>query len=295
MKVPAAEIDVTEDLVRGLLDDQCPDLADRPLTLVANGWDNVIFRLGDDLVARVPRRQLGADLVQHEHRWLPDLAQRLPIPIAAPLRTGAPSDAYPWAWSICPWFDGEVAADTELGDPPTEAQRLGDFVAAFHTPAPPEAPDNQFRGQPVAYLRPRIRDNIELLGWTIDAGSVAAQANHLLDVDDWGGPPLWLHGDLHTANLIVRNGEIVAVLDLGDITSGDPAVDLAVAWMLFGEDDRTTFRAAAGSVLAVDDATWQRGQAWALHFALLYLLHSADSERFARMGRSLLSAVVTAG
>jgi aminoglycoside phosphotransferase (APT) family kinase protein len=295
MKVPAAEIDVTEDLVRGLLDDQCPDLADRPLTLVANGWDNVIFRLGDDLVARVPRRQLGADLVQHEHRWLPDLAQRLPIPIAAPLRTGAPSDAYPWAWSICPWFDGEVAADTELGDPPTEAQRLGDFVAAFHTPAPPEAPDNQFRGQPVAYLRPRIRDNIELLGSTIDAGSVAAQANHLLDVDDWGGPPLWLHGDLHTANLIVRNGEIVAVLDLGDITSGDPAVDLAVAWMLFGEDDRTTFRAAAGSVLAVDDATWQRGQAWALHFALLYLLHSADSERFARMGRSLLSAVVTAG
>ena len=295
MNVPAAEIDVTEDLVRGLLDDQCPDLADRPLTLVANGWDNVIFRLGDDLVARVPRRQLGADLVQHEHRWLPDLAQRLPIPIAAPLRTGAPSDAYPWAWSICPWFDGEVAADTELGDPPTEAQRLGDFVAAFHTPAPPEAPDNQFRGQPVAYLRPRIRDNIELLGSTIDAGSVAAQANHLLDVDDWGGPPLWLHGDLHTANLIVRNGEIVAVLDLGDITSGDPAVDLAVAWMLFGEDDRTTFRAAAGSVLAVDDATWQRGQAWALHFALLYLLHSADSERFARMGRSLLSAVVTAG
>jgi len=295
MNVPAAEIDVTEDLVRGLLDDQCPDLADRPLTLVANGWDNVIFRLGDDLVARVPRRQLGADLVQHEHRWLPDLAQRLPIPIAAPLRTGAPSDTYPWAWSICPWFDGEVAADTELGDPPTEAQRLGDFVAAFHTPAPPEAPDNQFRGQPVAYLRPRIRDNIELLGSTIDAGSVAARANHLLDVDDWSGPPLWLHGDLHTANLIVRNGEIVAVLDLGDITSGDPAVDLAVAWMLFGEDDRTTFRAAAGSVLAVDDATWQRGQTWALHFALLYLLHSADSERFARMGRSLLSAVVTAG
>ena len=295
MKVPAAEIDVTEDLVRGLLRDQCPDLADRPLTLVANGWDNVIFRLGDDLVARVPRRQLGADLVEHEHRWLPDLAQRLPIPIAAPLRTGAPSDTYPWAWSICPWFDGEVAADTELGDPPMEAQRLGDFVAAFHTPAPPEAPYNQFRGQPMAYLRPRIGDNIELLGSAIDAGPVAACANELLDVHDWAGPPLWLHGDLHTANLVVRNGEIVAVLDLGDITSGDPAVDLAVAWMLFGEDDRSIFRAAAGSTHAVDDAMWQRGQAWALHFALLYLLHSADSERFARMGRSLLAAVVTAG
>lgn len=294
MNVPSAEIDVTEDLVRSLLEDQFPDLADRPLRFVANGWDNVIFRLGDDHVARLPRRQLGADLVEHEHRWLPDLAQRLPIPIAAPLRTGAPSDAYPWAWSICRWFDGEVAAETDLGDPPTEAQRLGDFVAAFHTPAPPDAPYNQFRGQPVAYLRTRIGDNIELLESAIDAGAVAALANDLLDVDDWSGPPLWLHGDLHTANLIVRNGEIAAVLDLGDITSGDPAVDLAVAWMLFGEGDRTIFRAAAGSTHAVDDATWQRGQAWALHFALLYLLHAADSERFARMGRSLLAALVAA-
>ncbi len=295
MNVPVAEIEITEDLVRGLLDDQFPDLADRPLTLVANGWDNVIFRLGDDLVARLPRRQLGADLVEHEHRWLPDLAQRLPIPIAVPLRAGVPSHSYPWAWSICPWFDGEVAADTELGDPPTEALRLGGFVAAFHTPAPPDAPDNQFRGQPMAYLRPRVSDNIEHLGSTIDARSVAGRADELLDVDDWVGPPLWLHGDLHTANLVVRNGEIAAVLDLGDITSGDPAVDLAIAWMLFGDDDRASFRAAAGSVLAVDDAMWQRGQAWALHFALLYLLHSADSERFARMGRSLLAAVVAPG
>jgi len=295
MNIPSPEIDVTEELVRSLLEDQFPDLGDRPLDLVANGWDNAIFRLGDDLVARLPRRQLGADLVQHEHRWLPGLAQRLPIPIAVPLRTGAPSEAYPWAWSICPWFDGEVAADAQLDDPPTEAQRLGDFVGAFHTPAPPDAPDNPFRGQPMAYLRPRLRDSTELLGSVIDGGAVAAKANELLDVDDWGGPPLWLHGDLHTANLIVRNGEIIAVLDLGDITSGDPAVDLAVAWMLFGEGDRTIFRAAAGSSFAVDDATWQRGQAWALHFALLYLLHAADSERFARMGRSLLAAVVADG
>lgn len=293
MNVPSAEVDITEALVRRLLEEQFPDLAERSLTLVANGWDNVIFRLGDDLVARLPRRQFGADLVEHEHRWLPDLASRLPIPIAVPLRSGAPSDVYPWAWSICPWFDGEVAADAVLRDPPTQARRLGEFVAAFHTPAPPDAPDNPFRSQPMAYLRPRIRDNIELLGSSIDGGAVAVQANELLAVDDWGGPPVWLHGDLHTANLVVRNGEIVAVLDLGDITSGDPAVDLAVAWMLFGEGDRAIFRAAAGSTIAVDDATWQRSQAWALHFALLYLLHSADSERFARMGRSLLAAVVS--
>jgi aminoglycoside phosphotransferase (APT) family kinase protein len=187
-----------------------------------------------------------------------------------------------------------VAADSALRDPLAEAQRLGDFVAAFHTPAPPDAPDNPFRGQPMAYLRLRVSDNIERLGSTIDTHSVGALADELLDVDDWSGPPLWLHGDLHTANMIVRDGAIVAVLDLGDITSGDPSVDLAVAWMLFDEPDRAIFRAAAGSAFTIDDATWQRGQAWALHFSLLYLLHSADAERFGRMGRALLAAVVGA-
>jgi aminoglycoside phosphotransferase (APT) family kinase protein len=294
MNVPAAEIDVTQDLVRRLIETQFPDLSKRAVTLVANGWDNVIFRLGDDLVVRLPRRQLGADLVQHEHRWVPDLAKRLPIPIAAPLRAGLPSQEYPWAWSICPWFDGEVAADSALRDPLTQAQRLGDFVAAFHTPAPPDAPDNPLRGQPMAFLRPRVSDNIERLGSTIDSRSAVALATELFDVDDWAGTPLWLHGDLHTANLIVHDGEIVAVLDLGDITSGDPAVDLAVAWMLFDEDARTVFRSAAGAVFTIDDATWVRGRAWALHFSLLYLLHSADAERFGRMGRALLAAVIDA-
>ena len=81
------------------------------------------------------------------------------------------------------------------------------------------------------------------------------------------------------------------MIDFGDITSGDPSVDLAVAWMLFEESDRAVFRAAAGADRPIDDATWQRGQLWALHFALLYLLHSADNERFARMGRELIATV----
>jgi aminoglycoside phosphotransferase (APT) family kinase protein len=290
--MPAAEIEITEDLVRSLLLDQHPDLADEPLALVANGWDNVIYRLGDELVVRLPRRQLGADLVEHEHRWLPELVARLPIPIAAPVRTGQPSADYPWTWSICPWFDGDVAADVTLADPVVEARRLGEFVAAFHTDAPADAPDNPFRGQPVAGLRPRISASIERLGASIDADAVVRRRDELCDVADWSRPPVWLHGDLHSANIVVREGAIVAVLDLGDITSGDPACDFAVAWMLFDEPERAVFRDAAGAMMPVDDPTWQRAQAWALHFALLYLLHSADSERFARMGTRLLSAVL---
>ena len=114
----------------------------------------------------------------------------------------------------------------------------------------------------------------------------------LAEVAAWDGPALWVHGDLHSANILVHDGSISAVIDFGDITSGDPAVDLAVAWMLFDEADRAVFRAAAGASRPIDDATWQRGQLWALHFAVLYLLHSADAPRFQRMGTHLLAAVM---
>jgi aminoglycoside phosphotransferase (APT) family kinase protein len=293
--MPAAEVEITEGLVRRLLAAQHPDLADQPLLLVANGWDNAIFRVGDALVVRLPRRQLGADLVANEQRWLPGLAERLPIPIAAPLRVGVPTDEYPWAWSICPWFDGDVAADAVLASPMTEARRLGAFVAALHIEAPPDAPDNPFRGQPIAELRPRIDASVDRLGDVIDRRSIVRLVDRLCDVDDWPGPPVWLHGDLHSANVVVRDGAIAAVLDFGDITSGDPACDLAIAWMLFTGDDRNAFRSAAAPRSPVDDATWQRAHVWAVHFALLYVLHSADNERFARMGRSLLTAVIEDG
>jgi aminoglycoside phosphotransferase (APT) family kinase protein len=289
--MPAAEIEITVDLVHALVAEQHPDLADLELSLVANGWDNAIFRLGSTLAVRVPRRRAGADLVEHEHRWLPGMAERLPIPIAAPVRMGRPSSTYPWSWSICPWFDGEVAADVALSEPVADARRLGAFVAALHQPAPPEAPINANRGQPIVELRSRVVANVELLGPQIDTRRVLERFEQLASVDEWSDRPLWLHGDLHSANLVVVDGTISAVLDFGDITAGDPAVDLAVAWMLFDEDARRAFRTASGPI---DDATWSRAQAWALHFALLYVLNSADSDRFQRMGRSLLAAVLAA-
>jgi aminoglycoside phosphotransferase (APT) family kinase protein len=289
--MPAAEIDIDDGLVRRLLADQHPDLAGLPLTLVANGWDNAVFRLGGDLAVRLPRRQLGADLVVNEQRWLPELASRLPLPVPVPLRVGLPSGDYPWNWTVVAWFDGDVAADVTLAAPTFEARRLGGFVDALHAPAPADAPLNPFRGQPIAELRPRVVTSIERLGASIDARAVAARLDRLTDVDDWHDTPVWLHGDLHSANVVVRDGTICAVIDFGDITSGDPAVDLAIGWMLFDGAALDVFRASAGTV---DDATWSRAQAWALHFALLYLLHSADSPRFGRMGAHLLERVVPA-
>ncbi len=177
----------------------------------------------------------------------------MPIPICAPLHAGRPGCGYPWSWSVCPWFDGDVAADVALDrSDAVRPSRLGEFVAALHQPAPADAPYNEFRrGKPIAEFIPRIEANLRRRSSTPTRFArtrptrtelpVRDRLAELADVAEWDGPALWLHGDLHSANIIVADGSISAVIDFGDITAGDPAVDLAVAWMLFDEADRAAF------------------------------------------------------
>jgi aminoglycoside phosphotransferase (APT) family kinase protein len=287
--MPAAEVPVDVDLVRRLLEEQHPDLAERPLALVANGWDNAIFRLGDDLAVRLPRRALAVPLVEHEHRWLPDLAPRLPLPIPAPVRVGRPGCGYPWPWSVCPWFEGTTALETPPADPLAAATDLGRFLRALHEPAPPEAPANPYRGIPLADREERTLDAIDHVDG-IDRRAVRARWDELSAAPRWDGPALWLHGDVHPGNLLVADGRLAAVLDFGDLTSGDPASDLAVAWMLLPPDARPAFRAAAGPD---DDATWTRAQAWALALGLVIGASSADNPAYARLSERTIAAAMT--
>ncbi len=285
--MPAAEVDIDDALVRALLREQFPDLAALPLTPLSSGWDNVLYRLGPHLVVRLPRRAAAAPLVAHEQQWLPVLAPRLPLPIPAPVRAGRPGCGYPWAWNVVPWFDGASA----LAEPPRDlsaaATTIGRFVRALHTPAPADAPPNPVRGVPLADRSARLHDTVEALRDEIDAGAIERTWSQLVDTPPWPGPPVWLHGDLHPANILVDRGAISAVVDWGDITSGDPATDLAVAWMLFPPDQRLVFRAAAGHV---DDDTWARARGWALALGLAYLGNSADNPAFAALGRRVIDA-----
>lgn len=285
---PAAEVEVTEALVRALLADQHPDLADRPITPLASGWDNALLRLGDDLIARLPRRELAVPLVAHEHRWLPELAPRLPLPIPVPVRTGRPGAGYPWPWSVVAHRPGDSALRTPPDDPADAARVLGRFLAAMGRPAPADAPPNPFRGIPLADRDDRTRAWIDQLSSLIDAPSVTACWAAHVALPRWTGPPIWLHGDLHPNNLIVDRGRIAAVIDFGDLTAGDPATDLGVAWTLLPAEVRPLLREA----LDVDDDTWARGRGWALSLGLAYLAHSADDPDFGRCGLATIDAVL---
>jgi len=290
---PAAEVDVSADLVRRLLADQHPDLARLPVEFLANGWDNELYRVGDGLVARLPRRALGAQIITNEQRWLPGLAPRMPLPIPYPERTGVPACGYPYSWSVVPYLPGVPAAQASSFDPAAAAAAVGGFLGALHVPAPADAPANPFRGVPLAERAGIFAASLALIGGQVDRDAVLRAWVAALTAPGYDGPPVWLHGDLHPANILVNDGQVSGVIDFGDITAGDPASDLSVAWMLlppgFHASFWSAYQAAGGRV---GDALRARARGWALNLAIVFLAHSEDNPVLLQTGRRTLSAVL---
>jgi aminoglycoside phosphotransferase (APT) family kinase protein len=283
---PAAEVDVSSELVRELVDTQFPEYAQLPLELIGNGWDNSMYRLGDNLSVRLPRRKLAAPLILSEQTWLPEIAKSVPISIPAPIGCGVPTADYPWRWSILEWFPGETAFASGLHI--SKATALADFLIALHQPAPANAPDNAVRGVPLMNRYQITITNIETVSHLIEPVATKAAWDKAVRVAEYSGPPVWLHGDLHPLNIITAGGEITAIIDFGDITSGDPATDIAVAWMLFDARGRSAMRQRLGC----DGATWERGRGWAISLSLAYLAHSADHPLMGQIGHRTLEAAL---
>jgi len=290
--MPAAEVHVSPRLVQRLLADQHPELAGLGIEVLANGWDNMVCRVGDDHLVRLPRRAVSAGFVLNEQRWLPGLAGPLPLSVPAPVRVGLPGCGYPWAWSVVPFLPGEIAARTQPADPGEAATALGEFLAALHLPAPADAPVSPSRGIPLVGRAAGVMSRLPHLDDASERAVAMRVWETAVTAPEWGGPPVWLHGDLHPANILVDRGRVGAVIDFGDITAGDPATDLAVAWMLLPTRQRTQFRRMYGRA---DDGTWARARGWALAPALVFLTHSADNPLMAGIGRRTLDAVLEDG
>jgi aminoglycoside phosphotransferase (APT) family kinase protein len=285
---PAAEFAIDAALVAGLLADQHPDLADLPLRVVDAGWDNALFRLGDRLAVRLPRRAVSAPLIANEQIWLPRLAAQLSLPVPAPYRKGEPGRGYPWGWSVVPWLAGTPADQDQ--PPASQAVPFAAFLRSLHVEAPADAPINTVRGGPLAQRAATVEARLRRLAaagmiaqeiWQIWRSALSAP----LDV-----APTWLHGDLHSRNVLVEGGAISGIIDWGDITSGDRATDLASIWMLFAEPRARHDALAAYADLS--EATLQRARGWAVLFGAMLLdsgLH--DNPRNAAIGERTLRRV----
>ncbi|MFF5029847.1 aminoglycoside phosphotransferase family protein [Streptomyces collinus] len=268
------EIEITAELVREILREQHPDLADRPLELGARGWDNQLWRLGDDLAVRLPWATRDADeLLRKEHAWLPGLAPRLPLPVPVPQRLGEPTDRFPRPWTVTTWVPGEPADRAPATRAADAADGLAAFLTALHRPAPDGAPLGRDRGGPLADLTGHFAGGLASateLGLIPDPDAVRAVWDDAVAAPRWTGPAVWLHGDLHPANILTRDGTFCGVIDFGDLCAGDPACDLAAAWILLPDGAADGFHAAYRP--APDAATLRRARGWAVLRALGGLL-----------------------
>jgi aminoglycoside phosphotransferase (APT) family kinase protein len=290
---PAAEVAVETSLVRALLDEQHPDLAHLLLVDVGSGWDNSLYRLGAELAVRLPRRRLAAPLIEHEQRWLPELAPRLPLPIPVPVRVGRPGHGFPWSWSVVPWLTGLPAAVEPPHDAAAAAVTLATFVCALHRPAPDNAPRNPVRGVPLADRGAAVHARTTDLDGLVNRTAVLDLWDTVVRTPTWAGPPLWTHGDLHSGNVLVDRGRISAVIDFGDLTAGDPATDLSIAWTLLPATARPIFRKLVTDLSDwVDGDTWIRARGWALALGLAFLASSRDDELMSLMGQRTIDAVL---
>jgi aminoglycoside phosphotransferase (APT) family kinase protein len=258
MRVHADELDIDEPLVRALLSEQFPGWADMPLERAGDGTVNVIYRLGEELAVRMPRREGPEDEEDVEFRWLPVLAPHLPVAIPRPVARGRPGSGYPWFWSVHTWLEGDLPTG------PMSLADVADFVGALQQIETAGAPEPGYgRGRPLASRERHVRAALE----RIDAPGALELWEGAAATPEWDGERVWIHADLDRRNVLVRGGRLVGVLDWGGVGVGDPAVDATVAWKLLDPENRARFRELAG----FDDATWLRAQGWVLSQALVAL------------------------
>ncbi|MFB7408244.1 aminoglycoside phosphotransferase family protein [Streptomyces sp. NPDC056202] len=277
------EFEITADLVRALLREQHPDLAGLAVREVAGGWGNQMWRLGDELAVRMQRMDPTPELQLKERRWLPVLAPRLPLPVPTPVRSGEPSERFPKHWTVMTWVPGEPLDHGSISRGAHAAEALAGFLRALHVQAPADAPAPRDRGAHPRdctdgfehFLRAAAPDDLVTGLRTVWDEAVAAGA--------WEGPPLWVHGDLHPANVVVSDGTLAGVVDFGDMFAGDPAWDLAAAWVLLPAGTASRFF----DVYAVaDDAAIRRARGLAALKSLFLMLMGQSGDRGLPGGKS---------
>jgi aminoglycoside phosphotransferase (APT) family kinase protein len=234
-------------------------------------------------------------MIEHEQRWLPELARRLPLPVPTPVRRGRPGAGFPWSWSVVRWLPG-VTAVAELRNPQTVAASLGRFLRALHQPAPEDAPRSPFRSIPLDARTSRLHEHLDQLRDVINRERVLALWDRLVVTPRWPGPPMWIHGDLHPANLLLVDDQLAAVIDFGDITCGDPATDLSVMWMLLPPEHRETLFTAAGRHRSnpADEEIWRRARGWALSIGVAVVALGREGNPLTELGIRAIAAALAA-
>ena len=276
MTFPPADVDIDAALVADLLRET--SFSSDGLEQVGTGFDNEIWRAGT-VAVRVPRRIAAVPLLRNEHQWLDELTAGLEIETPTILWRGEPNDRYPYPWTVTNWIDGELALRHGPLTSSASASRLGTALHTLHRIAPHDAPMNPLRGVALdqrteSFVLHNERDGD---GWLL------RHFRHALRAPRFTGQPRWLHGDVHGGNVIVRDGELVGLIDFGDLCGGDPAGDLGGALLTI----HPSVWGALTNAYPADGATWQRAFGW---LSLYIAMHVKIGGRHAMAAEATLRA-----
>ncbi|MBN8950624.1 MULTISPECIES: aminoglycoside phosphotransferase family protein [unclassified Rhizobium] len=275
-------------MVRRLLSRTTPQWADLPVRrLASSGTDNAIYRVGEKLLLRLPRREAAANLITKELDWLPRFGDLL-LDVPKLYFRGRIDFGLKGEFGIFEWMEGDIAAPQNIADPLAAALALASFLNALHRVdtegAPPAGESNHRRGVALEVLSPVTLAAIEILADEIDT-KAAMQLWKRASQTRRQGPPVWLHGDLKADNLIARDGKLAGVIDWGLCAVGDPAADYAAAWTWVDQSARDAFRSACG----IEDADWLRAEGWALYAAVIALSYYRGGKNEALCEQSRLT------
>ncbi|MGC5170513.1 aminoglycoside phosphotransferase family protein [Microbacterium sp. DT81.1] len=288
-------MELDQELVRRLLMEQFPRWAHLPVRpVVPGGWDNRTFRLGDDLLVRLPSADGYAEAVEKEQRWLPVIAPLIPFEIPEPVALGMPTAEFLRPWSVYRWIDGVPAGEGAIHDLDGFARDVARFLTALADVDPSEGPaagrHSFWRGAHPRFYDDEVQRSLVQLDGAIDTDAARAVWEAALHTEITGRP-VWFHGDIAPGNLLLRDGRLAAVIDFGTSGVGDPACDLAIAWTVFDDSARRAFRDG----LPWHDEVWARGRAWALWKAMLLMSGAAgshDPEAEARKARTVVERIL---
>ncbi|MER5553761.1 aminoglycoside phosphotransferase family protein [Streptomyces sp. NPDC002793] len=261
------EIRVDDSVVRSLLREQRPEWSSLPVSPAGEGTENRMYRLGDQLLVRLPRTPDKARALRKEQIWLPRLAPHLSCRVPEPVHAGTPSSAFPVAWSVYRWIDGDEAGVGTVTDWPAFGADLAAIVQSLHAiplmGATRQGELSWYRGGGLHACDRWISecfDNCQLIdGLDLDIAHLRHLWRSALALPEPSGRQVWLHGDLKPSNLLVQQGKLHAVIDFGALSVGFPDAEHAPLWDL-PPGARQSYRDATG----IDDVTWLRARAWAI-------------------------------
>lgn len=269
---------ITSDLARKLIAEQFPEYTHLPITSVEKqGNDNRTYRLGPDMLIRMPTAESYALKVPKEQDLLPKLAPHLTVNIPVPIKMGAATQDYPYPFSIYKWLEGRSINLLVLDDDVVEqlafdlAKFLKELQSIHNVEGPLPGQHNWWRGDHISVYDKGARSQIAELSTVIN-GDKAIDLWERACKTKWDKSPVWIHGDFAIGNMLLLDGKLSAIIDFGGIALGDPACDLVIAWTFLKDSARDIFIRE----MALDEDTWLRAKAWALWKATFELCQIVD-------------------